>query len=118
MMLRPALSVLLLAPVAALADPAPLDRQVTDRLAATIAACWAPPPGLPAVTLGFALGPDGRPDPDSFRAIGAADDRAFSAAFRAVMRCAGAGFALPAAQYDAWKQVELTFPATPAGGIR
>ena len=68
--------------------------------------------------VGFAMGRDGRPDPDSFRIVGEPEadgprQQAFEAARRAIMRCAGAGYKLPADKYNEWDDVEMTF--TPNG---
>ena len=70
------------------------------------------------VVVGFAMGRDGRPDPDSFRIVGEPEadgprQQAFEAARRAIMRCAGAGYKLPADKYNEWDDVEMTF--TPNG---
>ncbi len=74
------------------------------------------------VVVGFAMGRDGRPDPDSFRIVGEPEtdgprQQAFEAARRAVMRCAGAGYKLPADKYNEWDDVEMTFTPTGVEGF-
>lgn len=107
------LAVLMLAPVAVAAQP--LTRAETGGFAAAVQACWNPDAGVdPTVTIRFAMGADGLPDADSFSIVGQADEQAFAAARRAVMRCAGAGYGLPAKKYDAWDDVQMTFTAVGA----
>ncbi|MFV0293583.1 MAG: protein TolA [Paracoccus sp. (in: a-proteobacteria)] len=70
------------------------------------------------VVVGFVMNRDGIPDPDSFRMVGDPDSdiarqQAFEAARRAVLRCAGDGYDLPADKYNEWDDVEMTF--TPSG---
>lgn len=114
---RLALIASLLAPLPALAQPAQLAPEDMARFAAAIQTCWNPDAGVdPAVTIRFAMTRDGMPVADSFRIVGTADERAFAAARRAVMRCAGDGYALPAAQYDLWDEVGMTFTASGIGG--
>lgn len=106
------LAVLMLAPVAASAQP--LTQAEKNGFAAAVAACWIPETGVdPVVNIRFAMGADGLPDADSFSVVGPADEQAFAAARRAVMRCAGAGYGLPAEKYDAWDNIQMTF--TPSG---
>ncbi len=67
------------------------------------------------VTIALTLSPDGRPDPGSIRMIGseggseAAALQAFEAGRRALMRCAGTGYALPAEKYEQWREMEVIF---------
>ncbi|MDO5606664.1 MAG: hypothetical protein Q4G25_16045, partial [Paracoccus sp. (in: a-proteobacteria)] len=66
------------------------------------------------VVVGFTMGRDGIPDAGSFRIVGNPEpdpgrQQAFEAARRAVMRCAGSGYDLPADKYNEWDDVEMTF---------
>ena len=80
--------------------------------------CWAVDPGSAAarvrVTIGFELSQDRRVVGPvrllrSVGGDGAAAESAFQAARRAVLRCQGDGFPLPADKYDQWRLVEMTF---------
>lgn len=84
--------------------------------------CWVPPSedrGQSVdVTVAFTMDPTGLPDPGSFRIVGDGEpdplrQQSFEAAWRAVMRCAADGYALPPERYEAWHEIEMTF--TPAG---
>jgi len=113
------LSLAMLLPAAATAQ---LTQTEAQGFREAVQACWNPgPAGDPAVTIRFALDRDGRPVPDSFRVAGGPGDRArqqaFDAARRAVLRCARDGYDLPAAKYDAWDDVEMTFAPTGVGGV-
>ena len=116
--IAPALALALLPVLAAgpgLADPSALTQAEKDAFRDTVAACWVAPDSMATVTVAFRLDPQGLPDPDSFRVVGASNpalEPALMAARRAVMRCAGAGYALPAARYDEWSEVEMTFAAS------
>ena len=115
---RLALAALTLVPVAALAQPATLTPAETAAFAAKVQTCWTPAPGInPRVTISFAMGADGRPDPDSFAIVGTASQDAFDAAKRAVLRCAGAGYDLPKDRHDLWDQIQMTFTADGIGSI-
>lgn len=66
------------------------------------------------VTVAFALDREGRVEGDVrlLDATGgsqAAQDTAFGAARRAVLRCQREGYDLPPEKYDQWRAVELTF---------
>lgn len=67
------------------------------------------------VTVGFSMGMDGVPDPASIRLVrseGGSEtsaDIAYQLARRAILRCAGEGYALPVADYAQWREVELVF---------
>jgi hypothetical protein len=70
------------------------------------------------VTVGFTMTPDAKPEIGSIRLVGAeggsgaAVDRAYESARRAIIRCGSAGFGLPADKYDQWRGVEVRFNAT------
>ena len=116
--MRLGLGLLIFAPAVALAQPAALSPAEKADFVARVQSCWNPPSGTdPTVTIGFSMDRDGRPDPDSFTLLGAADPQAFAAARRAVMLCAGAGYDLPKDRHDAWKRVELTFTANRTGDM-
>ena len=115
---RLALAALMLVPGAVLAQPAALTPAEKAAFAAKVQTCWAPAPGTdPRVTISFAMGTDGRPDPDSFAIVGTAAHGAFDAAKRAVLRCAGAGYDLPKDRHDAWDQIQMTFTANGIGSM-
>jgi hypothetical protein len=86
-----------------------------DALRARLAQCWSPPlgwtdPAQVRVVLMLNLNPDGSVagDPQVLEApSGQYSDTAPESALRAVRRCAP--YNLPAAKYDAWKQVKVTF---------
>ncbi|MCC5990991.1 MAG: cell envelope biogenesis protein TolA [Rhodobacteraceae bacterium] len=67
------------------------------------------------VTLGFSMTPSAMPEAGTIRVIEAsggseaAVSQAFEAARRAIIRCAGDGYGLPPEQYDAWRDIEITF---------
>lgn len=70
------------------------------------------------VTVGFTMTPDAKPEINSIQLIGAeggsgaAVDRAYETARRAIIRCGSSGFGLPADKYDQWRGVEVKFNAT------
>lgn len=84
-----------------------------------VRACWNPVGAAEtvAVTVGFALTPEGRVQDNAVTLVSAgpggaeAVEEAFQAARRAVLRCQGDGYDLPPDQYDLWRDVELTFDA-------
>ena len=67
------------------------------------------------VTVAFDMEPSGRVVGSSLRMLsasggdGAAVDTAFQSARRAILRCQGDGYNLPAEKYEQWKSVEMTF---------
>ncbi|WP_428515155.1 hypothetical protein [Roseovarius sp.] len=73
--------------------------------------CWNPPEGSAVVTVAFGMNRDGTMKDDSLRSIPRemADMDSFTAARRAILRCSRMGFDLPADQYDAWRNIEMTF---------
>lgn len=92
-------------------------RELRD-LRQTLRDCWNVDVGSEAaqvtVTLAFNLNPDGRVAGDVrlVRHDGTtpeAAEAAYQSARRAVLRCQGAGFLLPAEDYEQWRHVELTF---------
>lgn len=97
----------------------PLTRSEREGLRIGVQRCWVVDPGsLSAnvtVTVGFELARNGTVQAGSIRLLdstggqGAAIDTAYNAARRAILRCQGEGYALPAEKYDHWKEVEITF---------
>ncbi|WP_439560013.1 cell envelope biogenesis protein TolA [Roseinatronobacter sp.] len=67
------------------------------------------------VTVGFSMTPSAMPEQGTIRVVGAsggseaAINQAFEVARRAIIRCAGDGYGLPPEQYDAWRDIEITF---------
>jgi hypothetical protein len=89
-----------------------------DAFRLSVQGCWVVDPGSQAgrvtVTVAFELGRDGRVAGDVSLlthdgATPEAANAAFEAARRAVMRCQGGGFPLPAEKYEQWRLVEMTF---------
>lgn len=85
-----------------------------------VQSCRLPADGVVAVTVGFGLDAQGRVEGDVLLVAPAlvtpSVAAAFEAARRAVLRCQGEGYPLPAAAYDSWAQVEMTFD--PSGMVR
>jgi hypothetical protein len=83
--------------------------------------CWVVDPGSQAanvkVTVGFSLSQSGQVIGD-IRLVGAEDgtpagqQNAFERARRAILRCQGSGYDLPADKYGQWQEVEITFDPT------
>ena len=73
--------------------------------------CWNPPEGGAVVTVAFGMNRDGTVISDSLRSIprDMADTDSFMAARRAILVCGRKGFDLPADQYHAWREIEMTF---------
>ena len=67
------------------------------------------------VTIGVSMAQDGKPDSGSIHMIGyeggdeASAQQAYEAGRRAILRCAGDGYALPPEKYDQWKNIEIVF---------
>jgi hypothetical protein len=67
------------------------------------------------VTVAFTMTPNAMPEQGTIRVVSAsggseaAISQAFETARRAIIRCSGDGYGLPADQYDAWRDVEITF---------
>ncbi|GFE65385.1 energy transducer TonB [Litoreibacter roseus] len=75
------------------------------------------------VVVAFDMEPDGKPNIGSINLLsstggsGAAVNRAYEAARRAIIRCGAQGYDLPSDKYDQWREVEVTFNAA-RGQIR
>ncbi len=87
-----------------------------------MARCWnvgglSPGAAVTRIIVGVEFLPDGRPVEGSLRLVAfengdqAQADEAFAAASRAIMRCAGDGYDLPADQYQIWQKMEINFDA-------
>ncbi len=67
------------------------------------------------VVVGVSMARDGVPVRESIRMLsssggsGGAAEQAFEAARRAIIRCGARGFDLPAAKFDQWRDIEMTF---------
>ncbi|MEM7645098.1 MAG: hypothetical protein AAF366_21685, partial [Pseudomonadota bacterium] len=108
------------------AEPAaagpPLTQGERDGLRVAVQGCWVVDPGAPSaraiVTVGVEMDRDGNPLTNTIRLVssegegGAASDRAFEAARRAIIRCARGGYDLPANKYEQWREIEITFDPT------
>jgi len=98
-------------------DGPPLTQGERDGFRIAVQDCWVVDVGSQSanvtVTVGFDLDRSGRVS--SLRMLsadggtGAAVDSAFQAARRAILRCQGDGYVLPADKYEQWKSVEMTF---------
>ena len=73
--------------------------------------CWNPPEGGAVVTVTFGMNRDGTVIGDSLRSIPRemAETDSFTAARRAILRCGRDGYDLPPDQYEAWREIEMTF---------
>ncbi len=90
-------------------------------VARQVATCWnisalSPEAQATTVTLAVTLGPDAMPQADAITLLAsdapaAVAQEAFAAARRAILRCGAPGLSLPAADYDSWRHMELTFTA-------
>ncbi len=98
----------------------PLSEPEKDGLRLAVQKCWnvgslSSDALRVTVTVAVSLGRDGKPLAGSLRmisAIGGAGGvaaQAYEAARRAILRCGAKGFALPAAKYDHWREIEMTF---------
>lgn len=70
------------------------------------------------VVVSFQMNPDSTPNVGTIKLVsavggaGAAVDRAFEAARRAIIRCGAKGYGLPQDKYDQWREVEVKFNAS------
>jgi hypothetical protein len=101
------------------ADGPPLTQGERDGFRIAVQDCWVVDVGSQAsnvtVTVGFEMERSGKVIPSTLRLLGSeggsgtAIDTAFQAARRAILRCQGDGYTLPADKFDQWKTVEMTF---------
>jgi hypothetical protein len=93
-----------------------------DRLRLAIQQCWnigtlSTEAQQVTVTVGFSMTPGAMPEQGSIYIVESSQGsdgaiaQAFDAARRAIIRCASSsnGYGLPPEQYDAWRDVEITF---------
>lgn len=99
-------------------ESAPMTETERQALLASVQRCWNVDPGSDSaqveITVAFRLDRSGRVDGDirqlpSSGGTDAAKRGAYDAARRAILRCQGDGFPLPAKKYDQWQEVELIF---------
>ncbi len=113
--------------LAGLAEPAPaapaggsLSPSQADALRLAIQQCWnvgalSTDALMVTVTVGFTMTPSAMPEAGSIRVIAASGGteaavaQAFETARRAIIRCAGDGYGLPPEQFEAWRDIEITF---------
>jgi hypothetical protein len=98
----------------------PMTSGEKDALVVAVKQCWnvgalSTDALRTVVTVGVSMGPDGKPDGGSIRMLGSeggdetAAQQAFEAGRRAILRCAGDGYALPPEKYEQWREVEIVF---------
>ncbi|ETX30216.1 hypothetical protein, partial [Roseivivax isoporae] len=97
----------------------PMTAGEKDALRVAVQRCWVVDVGSQAanvtVTVGMDMTQDGRVVANSIRLVsadggsGGASETAFQAARRAILRCQGDGFPLPAEKYAQWQEIEMTF---------
>ena len=108
------------APEPAAQSGPPLTGGERDRLRLAVQECWnvgalSSDALRVVVTVGVSLNRDGTPQVETIRKIsesggsGGAARQAYEAARRAIIRCGARGFDLPAAKYDRWRDIEMTF---------
>ncbi|MBR2655500.1 MAG: energy transducer TonB, partial [Loktanella sp.] len=95
----------------------PMTGSERDSFRIAVNSCWNVDPGSVAarvtVEVGFNLTREGRVDGEP-RLLSSSGDQsatstAFEAARRAILRCQGGGYQLPADKYDQWREVVITF---------
>ena len=98
----------------------PLSAGEKDALRVAVSQCWNVGSLSSAalnttVVVSVAMQQDGRPDTGSIRMLSSSGGdsnsarQAFEAARRAIIRCGGSGFDLPAEKYAHWRDIEMTF---------
>lgn len=101
------------------AEGPPMTQGERDGFRIAVQDCWVVDVGSQAsnvtVTVGFDMERSGKVIASTLRLLGSeggdgtAVDTAFQAARRAILRCQGDGYTLPADKFDQWKTVEMTF---------
>lgn len=109
------------APGAGAADSGPpMTDGEKDALVVAVKQCWnvgslSTDALRTVVTVAVSMGQDGKPDAGSIRMVGfeGGDEtsarQAFEAGRRAIIRCAGEGYPLPADKYAQWQEIEIVF---------
>jgi len=98
----------------------PITSGEKDALVVAVKQCWnvgalSTDALRTVVTIRVSMGQDGKPDSGSIELIGSSggDDtsvrQAFEAGRRAIIRCAGDGYPLPAEKYAQWREIEIEF---------
>lgn len=107
------------APAAVPSGP-PLTAGEKDALRVAVSNCWnvgslSSAAQRTTVVVSVSMLQDGRPNTESIRMVsssgGSGEDarQAFEAARRAIIRCGGDGYDLPADKYGQWQDIEMTF---------
>ncbi|TDK48016.1 energy transducer TonB, partial [Antarcticimicrobium luteum] len=107
------------APTAAPTGP-PLSAGEKEALRVAVSSCWnvgslSSEALATTVVVAVSLSQDGKPQMETIRMMSysgggeGAAKQAFEAARRAIIRCGATGFSLPAAKYDRWRDIEMTF---------
>ena len=107
-------------------DGAPLSLSEREGFRLAINECWrvgslSREAQGTSVTIAFSMSQNGMPEPGTMRLMGhsggspAAAQQAYEAAQRAVLQCAGTGYALPAEKYNRWKDVIIDFSPNGVG---
>ena len=98
----------------------PLSQGEKDALRVSVSRCWnvgslSTEAMTVTVVVGVSMTAEGKPEIPTIHLISSAGGsdgaakQAFEAARRAIIRCGGAGYELPADKYDQWRDIEMTF---------
>ena len=98
----------------------PLTQAERDALRVSVSPCWnvgslSFDALRTTVVVAVDMTPDAKPVTSSIRMLSstggtnASAKQAFEAARRAIIRCGGRGFDLPAEKYESWREIEMTF---------
>lgn len=98
----------------------PLSAGEKEALRVAVSSCWnvgslSSEALATTVVVAVSLTQDGKPQVDTIRMVShsgggaGAAKQAFEAARRAIIRCGAKGYDLPAAKYDRWRDIEMTF---------
>lgn len=98
----------------------PLSAGEKEALRVAVSSCWnvgslSSEALATTVVVAVSLTQDGKPQVDTIRMVShsgggaGAAKQAFEAARRAIIRCGTRGYDLPAAKYDRWRNIEMTF---------
>ncbi|MGB0658883.1 MAG: energy transducer TonB [Mangrovicoccus sp.] len=98
----------------------PMSDLEKDRLQIAVSRCWnfgalSTEAARVTITVAMTMTPEGVPEPPTIRMTDftgggqAAANQAFQVAYRAIRRCAGAGYPLPPEKYAQWREIEIVF---------
>jgi len=97
----------------------PLTGREKDALRLAMQKCWNVNPSAESaritVVVSVSMSPDGKPRPRTIKMKSAtqgsksAQQSAFNAARRAILRCGVKGYKLPVEKYESWRNIEITF---------